>query len=126
VHQNMDNLKDALAKVDDKLSELKTAQVLAAGIQNCAYNSFDYNVKDSPEKSENLVRTILFVFQKGPTWSTFLPNATFGRFFCSYDVCKRQQEFRDKLVEQIYALTGVKPRIVEPEKEGDHYAIYQS
>jgi hypothetical protein len=60
VHQNMDNLKDALAKVNDKLSELKRAQLLAAGIQNCAYNFFDYCVKVSQKKSENLVCTIYY------------------------------------------------------------------
>jgi cell division protein FtsL len=47
VNQNVDNLKDALTKVDTKLSELKLevtdlkrSQLLAAGIQNCSYNSF--------------------------------------------------------------------------------------
>jgi hypothetical protein len=127
VHQNMDNLKDALAKVDDKVSELKRAQLLAAGIKNCAYNSFDYVAEGSRKKSENLIRTILFAVQKGPTWCAFLPDdAVLEQHYCREETRKKQQEFRDKLVDQIYALTGVKPRIVELEKKGGRYVIYQS
>jgi hypothetical protein len=128
VHQNMDNLKDALAKVDDKLSELKRSQLLAAGIQNCTYNSFNYIDHGGNQKaSESLVRSILFHFQKG--MGSNLPSS--ARMDCYVDGCGEalrlsQQAFRDKLVEQIYELTGVKPRIVEPKKDGGPYQLFQS
>jgi hypothetical protein len=127
VDQNMENLKDALAKVDTKLTELKRSQLLAAGIQNCSYNSFKYYDKDNSQKtSEDLVRPILFFFQRG--MGSWLPNAALGQVHYESEDKKRksQQDFHDSLVVQIHALTGEKPCIERSKnKDGAKYAIYQ-
>jgi hypothetical protein len=103
---------------------------LAAGIQNCSYNSFNYidiiEHGGNQKASESLVRSILFHFQKG--MGSNLPSR--ARMDC-YVACgearrKSEQEFRDKLAEQIYELTGVKPRIVEPKEDGGPYLLFQS
>jgi hypothetical protein len=142
VNQNMDNLKDALTKGDSKLSELKLevtdlklevtdlkrTQLLAAGIQNCFYNSFKYYEDLKEISSETLVRHILFSFQKG--MGLYISNVAalqkHGISDSEEKVRKSQQGFRDSLVDQIHALTGEKPRIAEPSKAGANYAIYKS
>jgi hypothetical protein len=106
---------------------------LAAAIQNSDYNSFWY-VSNQPRgipdtESKYIVRQILFAFQQGRISVSLPPDAMFvteGNLdqFRNLKVDIAKQHFREKLVDQIHQLTGVKP--VMKKEDNGQYGIYYS
>jgi septal ring factor EnvC (AmiA/AmiB activator) len=111
-NDKVESLEQKLQNVDSSIQLSRKQQILAAGIQNCEYNSFAYS-KLSQTYSRNsagIVRKILFSFQQGEPF-IFPANLNYA-------------SFRNELSRRIQQLTGVKPAM---RKEGDgRYSIHYS
>jgi hypothetical protein len=128
VNLNVNILNDTMHATNQNVNYLRAevkkqakTNALHLAIQNCVYNSFQYRIETDTKSSEDLVRRILFSFQQDHGY-TIPRNA--GIEYNADD--KSRQEFRDKLVNQLYQLTGVKPRIVFQATTSQTYVVYYS
>jgi hypothetical protein len=135
--KQMRALHGEIAKQNNKLDlqnnklDLQTKmQSLAFAIENADRNSFKFYSSSGEElDSSELVVELLLCFRGGWCFSIQGDYGTMSTFFYNYinesDRAESQQEFRDRLSDQIQELTGVEPRF-EYEEEEEQYNIYYS
>jgi hypothetical protein len=126
-HQFRMDIYSSLGVINSRLGSIEKRHILAAAIQNSEYNVFRYN--NGINDSRYIVRQILFAFQQGlsfplPTDAIFVTtgNRNDSGRFVNKELAK--QHFREKLVDQIHQLTGVKP--VVKKEDNDQYVVYYS
>jgi len=134
VNQNIVHLSDKIDLLNETMKNNQKMQSLEWAFQNAEYGSFDYFVPAgngvvnsySKRSSTTLVRNALMSFRKGV-----------GRYIDDGLVADRdpsnrdeqrkeafREQFRKKIVAQVYALTGVEPLL---QKETDvSYTIHYS
>jgi hypothetical protein len=79
-----------------------------------------YVTQPGYQKSAELVKSILLCFRKGQSYQ--LPRGVVGdwsRTSSKLEASEKEHEFQRRLVEQIFDLTGVKPRITQDDKDGN-------
>ena len=125
VNQNIDKLNETM-KNDRKMQSLEWA------IQNADVNCFDYYVPNANScyhtktTSTVLIRNTLLWFRRGRGY--YLDDGNIHdqdpAYLREQQKDEAKEKFRTKFVAQIYALTGVEPRL---EKQTDgRYIIYYS
>jgi len=123
VNQNIDKLNETM-KNDRKIQSLEWA------IQNADVNCFDYYVPNANSRSHTqiastgLIRAALLWFRRG--LSCYLDDGSNQdpAYLREQQKDEAKEKFRTKFVAQIYALTGVEPRL---KKQTDgRYIIYYS
>lgn len=79
------------------------------------------------EKSADLVQSILLSFRKGQSYK--LPRGVVGdwsRTSSKQEAKEKEGEFQGRLVEQIFDLTGTKPRITQDDDDEGNCSIWYS
>jgi hypothetical protein len=135
------NILTMIKTLNDTIQEQHKLQRIGFAIENVHHGSFNYrlyreddyhgySLHDEVIKSSDLARDILFAFRKGGSMN--LPRgAVFAPTVCNsdvrYEADKGEQAFRDSIVDQIFSLTGTKPRVNKEGGFGGRYdAIYYS
>jgi hypothetical protein len=94
-------------------------RTLEWAISNAEIGSFIYYENNGQYNSTDYVKKVLICFRKG--YGFKISNCTLQRYFLE----ENKRKFREKLLTQIYDLTGVKPR-TELDNDDGHYFVYFS